>query len=161
MEDYKIIEVKDLNSSELIEIIKKSTFVDLRKKEPLPEEAIIVGMSNNHWECRHFYYMEHTTHMKDKCTYGGYSHINKDGEPDSWWTMNHNFANFRYEYMWIVDNELDGDKLACLLNTIGNDYLNVIGAIESRQKKIEEFQNEIDLISGISETIKEKVSDNQ
>ena len=145
------MKTNDIN--ELNEIIKKCTLVDLRKREPLPKEAYIVGMSNDYYVCRHFYNMEHTTHMQDRNTYGGYSSENERG----WWTMNYNFCNFRNEFMFIVPDRDNGEKLADLLNTIGNDWMNYIKAINTRKEEIEILQEEINVIKGIKGALFEKV----
>lgn len=147
------METNDIN--ELNEIIKKCTLIDLRKREPLPKEAYIVGMSNDYYDCRHFYNMEHTTHMRDKNTYGGYT----SEDERCWWTMNHNFCDFRNEFMFIVPDRDSGEKLADLLNTIGNDWMNYIKAIDIRKEKIEKLQEEINVIKGTKDALFEKVKE--
>ena len=113
-------------------------------------------MGNDNWECRTFYEMTYTTHDERKYTYGGYSWYNKEGEPQGWWLMNHNYSDFRKDYMFIVPDEDSGNRLAKLLNMIGNDWLDTYNAIKLREKKIAELQREIDIIKETEGYLKEK-----
>ena len=144
----------------LIDIIKGSKIVDLRKMEPLPQEAYIVGMSNHNWSCEHLYNMKHCELSRRNNEYGGqYGYKNKEtGEVTyhGWWTMNYNHANFRSEYMFIVKDYETGKRLAELLQLIGNDWLDIEGSIKKRQKEIERINNEITLIESVADALKKK-----
>ena len=141
-----------MNVERLIEIIQNSTLIDLRKREPLPEEAWIVGKSNTQYECRHFYNMGYREwNNRDNEYYGHHS-----PESSGIWTMNA-WGGARTEFMFIVPDEESGEDLAKLLNIIGDNWLDWLGAVQSRGNEIRRIQEEIEVIRLTRDVLIDKV----
>ncbi len=134
-----------------LQIIKDCKIINLKEHEPFPEgECYLVGLTNQNWgndcyDVRHFMcglkYSDHNSRLN---TYGGYTEINKDGEPRWWWTMNYVYGDqFNRDYAFIVNSYEDGHILAEELNKCHGDFRNILSSILQKYEKIENLKKEI------------------
>ena len=86
-------------------------------------------------------YSDHNSRLN---TYGGYTEINKNGEPRWWWTMNYVYGDqFNRDYAFIVNSYEDGNILAEELNKCHGDFRNILSSIHQKYEKIEKLKQEI------------------
>ena len=135
----------------ILQIIKDCKIINLKEHEPFPEgECYLVGLTNQNWgndcyDVRHFMcglkYSDHNSRLN---TYGGYTDIDKDGNPRGWWTMNYVYEDkFNRDYAFIVNSYEDGEILAKELNKCNGDFRNISKSIQEKSEKIEQIQKEI------------------
>ena len=130
---------------------QKVNVINLKKHEPFPEgECYLVGLTNqnygsDHYDVRHFMCgLKYTDHNSRLNTYGGYTSIDKEGNPYCWWTMNYvNNENLNKDYAFIVNSYEDGHILAKELNKCQGDFRNISMSIFQKYEKIEKIKNEI------------------
>ena len=135
-------------NQKILQIIKDCKIINLKEHEPLPEgECYLVGLTNSNcgsdgYDVRHFMCgLKYTTHDTKLNTYGGYTKINKDGEPSWWWTMNYVYGDqFNRDYAFIVNSYEDGHILANELNKCNGDFRNILKSIQEKCEKIEQIQ---------------------
>ena len=134
-----------------LQIIKACKIINLKNHEPFPEgECYLVGLTNQNWgsdsyDVRHFMCgLKYSDHNSILNTYGGYTEINKDGEPSWWWTMNYVYDDqFNRDYAFIVNSFEDGKILAEELNKCHGDFRNILKSISQKYEKIEMLKQEI------------------
>ena len=134
-----------------LQIIKNCKIINLKNHETLPEgECYLVGLTNLNWgsdgyDVRHFIcglkYSDYNSRLN---TYGGYTEIDKEGNPHWWWTMNYVYGDeFNRDYAFIVDSYEDGDILAKELNKCNGDFRNIFKSISQKYENIETLKKEI------------------
>ena len=134
-----------------IQIIKNCKIINLKEHESFPVgECYLVGLTNHNcgnacYDVMHFMCgLKYTDHNSRLNTYGGYTEINKDGEPSWWWTMNYVYEDrFNRDYAFIVNSYEDGEILAKELNKCNGDFRNIQKSIQEKCEKIEQIQREI------------------
>lgn len=138
-------------NQKILQIIKDCKIINLKEHEPLPQgECFLVGLTNQNWgndcyDVRHFMCgLKYSDHNKRLNTYGGYTEINKEGEPSWWWTMNCVYnESLNHDYCFIVDSYEDGKILAEELNKCNGDFRNILISIYNKKEKIQRLQKEI------------------
>ena len=138
-------------NQKIIQIIKDCKIINLKEHEPFPEgECYLVGLANTNWgpdvyDVKHFMCgLKYSDHNSKLNTYGGYTEINKDGEPSLWWTMNYVYDDkFNRDYAFIVNSYEDGKILANELNKCHGDFRNILSSIHQKYEKIEKIKKEI------------------
>ena len=125
-----------MEAEKVIEVLGRSRQINLKKREPLPKEDVyIVGASNEHYACMHYYYgLKYTDHRPEQNSFGGYT----TPEGDSWWTMNVGFSKMNRDFCWVVKDYKDGKILADFLNQA--DYSDLDSSIQERQDEINRLQ---------------------
>lgn len=134
-----------------LQIIKDCKIINLKEHEPFPEgECYLVGLTNQNlgsdsYDVRHFKCgLKYTDHNSRLNTYGGYTDIDKEGNPYCWWTMNYVYGDqFNRDYAFIVNSYEDGNILAKELNKCQGDFRNILSSIHQKYEKIEKLKQEI------------------
>lgn len=126
-------------------ILGECKIIDIKNKEPFPKGKVtFVGVGNDKYEYHTLWDMEYTDHMK--LTYGGYFNEDHSGY-NAWWTMNYNYSD-KYDKTkaYIVNNRMDGQKLAKFLNFI-NGFKNLDNSIKEKENELKQIQEDLEYLN--------------